>query len=484
MGIVQLALLILCCVSLAACSRDRTLTTSSPEALAAYQAGVTHFEKFYYAEAIASLKHAVVLDTSFAMGWARLATVTAVSGDDDAARAAMGHAERLAPSATERERLYISMWRRDLLYDAAGAAATADTLIQKYPGEREAYVFRGKHAEMRADYGMAIKYYQKACDIDTGYAPAVMMLGYAYSTIGDQEKAVAQMERYIHLAPDAADPRASYADLLLRVGRYDEALVQYRKSLELKPDYWYSVREIGHIDLILGRLADAEKQYHKALRLLPASSKREAEHTVTDGAIALRRGSDEQAVALFRSALDIDTLNGGAAAGLVYALSKVKRFKEAEEVAGRIKQEYERRNLIGSSMMLEFFLMKSRLSLAEGDIGQASAFCDSAREYSSPLSRSAVYRQLAEIYLADKAYESALDACEEALRVNPNNPDALLVLMKVYYGKGERQMTSEIGGRLLRLWKNADLDFREASEVRRMLGGTRETQPARPLPPV
>jgi len=179
MGIVRCALLFGCCLVLAGCSRERTLTTTSPEALASYTAGLTHFEKFYYAEAIASFKHAVTLDSSFAMGWARLANVYKESGDDENAHAAMARAVRLAPLATERERLYIDMWHRQLTYDNTGAAAAADSLIRIYPDERETYVFRGKMAELRAEYATAVKYYQKACQIDTSYAPAVMMLGYA-----------------------------------------------------------------------------------------------------------------------------------------------------------------------------------------------------------------------------------------------------------------------------------------------------------------
>ena len=51
-----------------------------------------------------------------------------------------------------------------------------------------------------------------------------MSLGYAYSRVGELEKAAVQMQKYIRLAPDAADPRASYADILVYIGRYDEAL--------------------------------------------------------------------------------------------------------------------------------------------------------------------------------------------------------------------------------------------------------------------
>lgn len=104
---------------------------------------------------------------------------------------------------------------------------------------------------------------------------------------------------------------------------------------------------------------------------------------------------------------------------------------------------------------------------------EALAVCDSALDHSSPLTRGVVYRQVAEIRLEQRQYEGAFDACEEALRANPNNPDALLTLMKVYHAKGDLRMTHEIGGRLLEFWKNADADFRYLGDVKKMLAGNR-----------
>ena len=297
-----------------------------------------------------------------------------------------------------------------------------------------------------------------------------MSLGYAFSTIGDQEKAVAQMERYIRLAPDAADPRASFADILLRVGRYEEATEQYRKSLELKPDYWYSANQIGGIYMVRGMLKAAEDQFHKGLASFPQSDQLKATHLALDGNLNTLRGLYKEAIQQYRQALELDSSNSEAAYGLVNSLKKIKDFRRARDVLAGIREDLARKNLLQSQFMLRYFLVYSRVLLDEGELENSRSLCDSALEFSSTLSRGHVFRQVAEIDLSEKRYEDAFDACEEALQVNPNLPEPLFTLVKIYHAKGDVVMTKEIGDRLLEFWKDADSDFQTLHELRMLLG--------------
>jgi tetratricopeptide (TPR) repeat protein len=455
----------------AGCGDEKKLTSSSPEALRAYQGGMAAWEQFYYPEAKKAFENAAALEPGFAMAWCRLAMVDAAAQNMRAADSAMQKALALAPGVTRRERLFISMWSRRFKYDNAGALAAVDSLLKFYPDEKEGYLFRGNLAEeLDKDYDTAVRYYQKAVDADSSYAQAVMSLGYAYSNLGEQQKAVEQMQRYIQIAPDAADPRASYADLLVRAGRYDEALQQYEKSLELKPDYWYAIRQIGNIYATLGRLRAAEDQYHRSLALLPPSPELDAQHLVADGFLNLRRAQWNAAGEQFRKALAIDSVNGDAAYGLVLALAKLDQFEAARNYIAASRKELEKRNLTRSPAMRGFFLMQARLLTQERRLDDGLVMCDSALQYSTPLTRPSVYRQIAELQLARGSFENALDACEEALSVNPNSPELLLTLTRVYHRKGDARMTVEIGSRLLALWSEADPDFEDRNEVLRILG--------------
>ncbi len=463
--------------SLAGCSEERRITTHSDQALVAYNIGVSQWQRFYYTEAKRAFDEAIRLDSAFAMAWVRRAALDDAMQNRDQARSDIDHAMIFLPRITPFEQMFIRLQSYRLSFSNVQAEGLADSMVRLYPGEKEVHLIRGNLYDLNKNFDESIRSYKRSISVDTSYALAVMSLGYAYSTIGEQEKAVAQMERYIRLAPDAADPRASFADILLRVGRYDEALDQYRQSLVLKPDYWYSVIQIGAIYMLKGRLKEAEEQFHKGMAALPASDQLKATHLALDGNLNLLRGQYREAVQEYEAALHLDPANDEAAYGLVNAFRKQKEFKRAHEMLVGIQKELERRNMATSQYMLRYSLIKAKLLLDEGEQERARALCDSALEFSTSISRGPVFQLIAEICVREQQYEEAFDACEEALRVNPNHPDALFTLAKAYYGTGDDAMTGEIRGRLLAFWKEADADFQMLRDLQQLQSRRRTPSP-------
>ncbi len=460
------ALLLLLC----GCHKEPQLTTSSPDAARAYRQGLAQYEKFYFNDARALFDQAVRADSDFAMAWARLAIVEMRVKNEPLARVDIARAVRASSRATESERLFIRMWDERLRFDPRAAAATADSLAALHPDQKEVYLFRGDLYAEQKNFDAAIKSYQRAIQADTGYALAVMTLGYAYSTIGEQERAIACMKRYIRLAPQEPDPLASYADILMRAGEFDEALSAYQQSLAVKPDYWYSIQMIGEIYMIQGRLNDAARQFQQSFMLVPQNNALRATDLQTQAHLESLRGRDAEAVRLYQEALAIDTVSLEAAYGLAGALSRLERHQEAHAIVDAVLREFERRELHHSPAMAGYYYIRSVVLMREGKLGEALAMCDSAFNYSVTLSRGHIYRQFAEISLRRHAYEQALEACEEGLAVNPNSPEILLTLTRIYSARGDHKMTAEIGSRLLRLWKDADPDFRYRREVSRLVG--------------
>jgi tetratricopeptide (TPR) repeat protein len=456
----------------AGCSKESRFTTTSEEARAAYAEGAKQMEMFYYAEALGSLDRAVAADSNFALAWGRKAMLAFRMGQNAAAKEYATRAMRLAPAASERERLLVSVWSNYVSYQYPPAAAAADSLIALYPEEGEAYVMRGMLYEMDKNLEAAINVYSKASKGEAAYPVAVMSLGYAYSAVGEQEKALTEMRRYIEMAPDAADPRASYADLLLRIGRYDEALGQYQKSLELKPDYWYAFSMIGKVNMTMGRLRDAEKMFDRGYELLPPSRDLEAERLATAASIAMARGNYKDAERMSREALALDTTLGPGAISLINALIKQEKYDAADEVVQRFRDEIETRSLQESPAMADYHAIRARVLSARGKQDDALGALDKALQYTSTLNRTYVYREMAEVFLKQGKIEKALDACGDALSINTNSPTALLTLTRVYQANGDVRMTREVGERLLRFWNNADPDFKDAAELKRILAAT------------
>jgi tetratricopeptide (TPR) repeat protein len=473
-GTLHNALIVSLILLVGGCGTQQKWSTSSPEALRAYEEGVMHWERFYFSEAAAAFTKAIAADSSFAVAWGRLAMLHAYTEDDASARRESARALALSSRATEREQLLIRLWHYRIFYNTVRAAAVADSLIALYPKEPEAYLLRGQLYEGEKNLEASVGMYERAVQVDTGFALGVMSLGYAYSNLGEQDKAVGYMQRYIRMAPDAADPRASYADILLRAGRYDEALEQYRASLSRKPDYWYSIRQIGVIYAMQGRLLEAGREFDRSVDMVPAGPTTKAVRSRLHVYLDLQRGAYEEAVRKSRESIAVDSSILGGAFNLTYALAKLKRFREAEDLLRESLDELRKRNLTDSPAMQGYHLMRARVLTEEGLFAQAEQACKSALEYSTPLSRGTVYGQLARTYLQARRYEAALDAVEGTLGVNPNAPEALLVLTKVYFEQGDRRMVLEVGERLMNLWKAADRDFLPLIELRRVLGSQRK----------
>lgn len=461
-------------LALGGCGARREWSTDSKEAVQAYEEGVTHWNRFYYAEAETAFHRSIAADSMFAVAWGRLAFLHLNTLDEAAARRESRRALALCSHATLREQLLVRLWGYRIMYDNVHAAAAADSLIALYPNDAEAYHVRGQLYEFEKNLEAAVRMYEQAIRADTGYGLGVMSLGYAYSNLGEQDKAVSYMQRYIQMAPGLADPRASYADILLRAGRYDEALEQYAASLTLKPNYWYSVRQMGAVYALQGRLKEARRQLDRSIAMMPAGTAANALQLRFHGYLDTRRGAFANASRQYIEAIAVDSSVLASAFTLTFALAKEQRFAEAWDFAQQALDELREKNLADSPTMQGYYLMRARLLTEEGKFTEAEQACKSALEFCTPLMRGAVYGQLARTYLASREYEAALDAVEGALGVNPNDPDALLVLAKVYSEQGDRRMMLEVGERLTELWEDADADFLALIELRRLLGPQRK----------
>lgn len=455
---------------IAGCRDEVRWTTTDPSAIPWYEKGVQAYQRFLYTEAFAAMDSAIARDSSFAVARARRALLLYATGDQSAARIAIARAVATGATATPRERSLIRLWSYRITDQRAQEASLADSLIASYPDDPELYLIRGQCYEGDRQYEAAVHMYERSVACDSGYALGVMSLGYAYSTLGQQEKAVAAMKWYIQMAPDQPDPRASYADILVRAGRYEEALEQYRAALAIRADYWYAVREIGTVYLIKGRLHDAEHQFEQSAHMLPAGTPIEAGMLRVRGVLDIQRGRYGDAVASLRAVLLVDSSFVNQAYQLALALSKLGRFAEAHEVVDSTHAEIVRRGLEGTQMMEVFHLMRARVSTEEGQLDSAAAACMEALDLANPLTRGRVYVHLARVRVAQRNWDDALDAIERALAVNPENPDALLILATVYTRMGDRAMAKEIGQRLLSIWKDADPDFRPRMELQHLLG--------------
>jgi tetratricopeptide (TPR) repeat protein len=208
------------------------ITTKSEEARAAYVKGRDLFEKLRAAESRDQFKQAVALDPSFAMGLFQLANTqpTAREFNETLARA---KAASVGVSKGEQMRS-----------PPASRAATATTPSSaacsrnSRPRTRRTSAWTASDGDRRPHIEAgAIKAYEPALKIAPSYSQPYNQLGYAYRFLGEMDKAEATFKKYVELIPDDPNPYDSYAELLLKRGRYDESIANYRKALAVDPHF-------------------------------------------------------------------------------------------------------------------------------------------------------------------------------------------------------------------------------------------------------
>lgn len=137
--------------------------------------------------------------------------------------------------------------------------------------------------------------------------------------LGDPDRAVDLLKDAFRVAlevgsdPDAAQAVSSLAQVHLRTGRVELAETQARQALDLLGDRVDFRDEVGNAQLVLGRslleqggLEEAEAVLAEAEQTMGelGSTSYEAAVWIAQGDLAVRRGSDPQAAALYRRAAE------------------------------------------------------------------------------------------------------------------------------------------------------------------------------------
>src|SRR3954467_6427446 len=204
------------------------VTTVSAEARQQYLKGRTLGENLRAHDARQYLIQAAAKDPGMALAHYSLA-LSAPTAKDFFQH--LKQAVALADKASEGERLMIL---------GLQAGANADTKLQRdyyerlaaaYPRDERAHFLLGGAYFGQQNFAQAIAEYEKSVEIAPDYAPAYNLLGYARRAAGDFRGAEAAFKQYIKLIPNDPNPYDSYAELLMKMGRFDESIAMYRKAL-------------------------------------------------------------------------------------------------------------------------------------------------------------------------------------------------------------------------------------------------------------
>jgi tetratricopeptide (TPR) repeat protein len=425
------------------------VTTSSEEARELYLQGRDLVEKLRATDARKLFEAAAAKDKGFALAQLGLANSSQTAKEFFAA---IGQAVALADKVSEPERLLI------LGTDAGGKGDVAKQkqlfthLTELVPNDARAHNLLGTYYFGRQEYEAAVAEYRKSTAIDPGFSQPYNQLGYAQRFLGHYPEAELAFKKYVELIPGDPNPYDSYAELLMKMGRFDDSIQKYRQALAIDANFVASYVGIGNDQMFQGQGADARSTFATLLsKARNSGEKRQAyfwtamsyvHEAATDKAVAevqKMQALDQTDGDLAGESADLNTianiqLEAGqpdrAKLGFAQQLATIDKAS----VPAEVKEAAHRNGLFD----------EARVALAKGDIQAAKALAASYGQRVAvkqiPFEERQQHELLGRIHLAEK---DGAQAVVELQQANNQDPRALYLLAVALQAKGEAQKARE-----------------------------------------
>jgi len=429
------------------------ITTKSEEARTEFLAGRDLSERLLGNESLQHFDKALALDPDFAT--AELAR----ANNSPTAKEFFAHqlkASVLVDHVSDGEKLLILASEAGSNGEVARQKDYLEKAVAAYPNDERAQFTLANYYFFQQDYPLALEHYKKATELNPKYSPAYNLLGYAYRQQGDYANAEQAFKKYVELIPNDPNPYDSYAELLLKMGRFDDSIVQYRKALSIDPhfvpshfglsaDYTYKgqpeqaaaelqtmasqARNDGELRTAyfgMAVLASDEGQFDKALSAM-------------DQEFAIAEKKDDKAA----MAADLQAKGN--------ILLAAQKYDEADKQFARSLELIQSSTLsqeIKNNAKLQHTFNLTVLAIAKQDYAaartHAEEFRQGAETTKNPVQLKQSHDLLGRIALAQKDYARAKSELEQA---NEQDPSVLYRLSLACHGQGDSDQAREFAKR-------------------------------------
>jgi tetratricopeptide (TPR) repeat protein len=488
------------------------VTTHSPDAYRHYLEGEDYFFKLYWTEAAESYRGALEFDSTFAMAYHRLSRVGASFDRKNMIAKAVLYSDKVS----QKEKHYIRYREAELSGNHALAIEELQKIIERYPQEKQAFLAQAVvYSGLLSQPEEAIRQLNKAIEIDPLYKFAYNMLAYAYNDIGNFEKSIWAINKYISLAPDEANPYDSRGEIYAFNGKVEQAIESFRQAEERKPGF--SLDNLGHMYLFKREYARAESCY-KALASSNEKDTRSEGRTYL-AYVPVYQGKLEEALEVLDDGIAADRMEGtekgqnalkyllkatiyeekrslnlalkeaeigreiyekaypeypvGLRPFYTHLLAESGKIAEAEELARALKKRIEEKD---QTRMHFYWLTLGFIELAEENAKTAVTYLKKAdKEAPSPLFQ--VRFSLAKAYLESGRLGEAVSELEKALsRYDETRAYFAIWAVKAHYllglayeKSGWNNKAIEQYEEFLDIWKDADPGIPEVEDAKERL---------------
>jgi tetratricopeptide (TPR) repeat protein len=260
MSMAAAALTSLLVLPLAASTGEMAITTSSPEARQLYVQARDKANNLELQAALKLIDQAIAKDPDFAMAYMLRANASA---SFPVFRENLDKAVSLADRVSPGEREWILASKAQADGDMTGARSHLDTLVAQFPTDKEVLLRAARFQRMAGNDRAAVEAFRKVTVEAPSFAPAYNDLGYALVAARDFPGAEAAFKKYIALLPGSPNPYDSYAEMLMKAGRFEASIAQYRKALDKNPEFVSSLAGIGTNLMLKKDYAEARRTFEE-----------------------------------------------------------------------------------------------------------------------------------------------------------------------------------------------------------------------------
>jgi tetratricopeptide (TPR) repeat protein len=411
-----------------AAPKEIPITTSSEEARQLYLQGRDLVEKIRFTDGNKYFHQAVEKDPDFALAWLAAANSSATAKEFfDGLKKAV----ETSSKASEGEQHMIQAADAGAKSDPAGQLDHLTKLVATFPDDARALNLLAGYHFGTQDYEKAAALYERAIGANPSLSTSYNQLGYAQRFLMRYPESERAFKKYIELIPDDPNPYDSYAELLMKMGRFDESIAQYEKALAIDRNFVPSYVGIANDQMFMGRSGEARKtlgrlqevarndgEKRQALTWMAASylfegKTREALKKVGEMSDVARKGGDLAAVSGdYQFAGDI-LLNTGSPGEALASYRKAVETIANADVPAEVKDATKRNGLYN----------EARVALAKKDLATAKDRADAYRKVAEAKNVPFELRQSHElagrIATEEGDYARAIQELAEANRQNP-----------------------------------------------------------------
>jgi tetratricopeptide (TPR) repeat protein len=301
---------------------------------------------------------------------------------------------------------------------------------------------------------------RKSCDaamrINDRLASLYITLALISNGTGRHDDAIRYLQRALDLDPVSADAYRELAAAYVASGKSQEAEATYKKAIEARPSYWAGYNELGTYYFRLGRYTQAEEQFRRLLDLTPDSYRAYSNL----GGVYYATGRYDDAASMFEKSIAIKP-SGSAYSNLGTVYFYLARYGDAVQSYEQALKVNDRDYRLWKNLATAYYWMPDQRNQAADRYRRAAALAEEQRKVNPRNPR--LLLDLADCYSMLGETRRARDLLQQALNPAPGNAAMMFDGAVVYEQLGNRERALEWLDKALRLGYSRDLVQRAPS---------------------